>query len=262
MSQKNALPLAMLLAVFSILGGSSVASAADESAKHQINPDVAAAISAGKHYTHNLPRPTDFSDFKSIDEWISANYLDTLIPDTLTHNIQDGQDAVSFFTRGDDGSYDHHILIDTGDGFTLKTTADLKVPIPADDISKGLSAHAISGDQCAISSTLGTPNKCDCVFYVRCRIPSYPRPAMYWTEKLKTINWPYPGSPIIGAVAIMAYSLPFGHVGIINNMYWVWSGWSANLYLTLDEANFTPCTVTYNRSGTIPQLRIYGYYLP
>jgi hypothetical protein len=127
-----------------------------------------------------------------------------------------------------------------------------------------------AASSCATGSTWNStlnppgwePNAWNCTSYVRCLIPSYPRPAYWYTEKLKTINWPYPGSPLVGAVAIMNVGTPWGHVGVINGMWWVWQGYTANLYLSLNEANYTYHTVTYIRSGTVPQLRIVGYYRP
>jgi hypothetical protein len=237
-------------------------------------------VEVGKHVTHHLPRPTDLGDFASLEEWIKANYTIYLLADTLKHSTRGGQDAISFFTMSEDGRADHNVLVDTGDEFTLQTTSTIKPPqesvatadagdMPENEtsIKASLMATAAVSSSCATGSTWNsslTPpgyqrNACNCVLYVRCLVPSFPSPATYLTEKLQHNNVSYPS---MGWVAIMNYDYPYGHVGVIDGMWWAWQGYISNLNLSLNEANYYPCQVMTNRTGTPGTLHIVGYFRP
>ena len=246
-------PLAMVLAVLILLPTFAAA---------QVNFK---AIAASKHFTRHAPRPTDLSDFASLDEWIKANYNTTLLAETIEHSFQDGREVISFFTTSENGLTDHHKLVDTGEGFTVETTSAIEPPGDAvESLAASLTLPQAETSKfspmAAVASTSSCSQyACNCVNYARCTVPKYPTPAYWYTEKLKTINT---YTPSVGAVAIMNYDQPYGHVGVINGQWWVWQGWVANMYLSLNEANFVSCKVTTSRSGTIPQLHIVGYYRP
>jgi hypothetical protein len=263
-----ALPLAILLAVFFVFPVSSSAQPIDPVRNSAIKADMKSAES-GKHFTHSLPRPSDFGDFASLEDWIKANYTIYLVPDSITHGVQDGHDTTSFFTVGDDGIYDHHIFSDTGEGFVLQTTANLKVPGEGETNTLGFARESQNGKAIPMVATAASSScgqyACLCAAYARCIVPSLPSTSLsYYTEKLKAINWPYPGSPSIGAVAVMQITMPFGHMGVINNMWWSWHGYTADLIVQLNEANYAPpgCRITYNRSGKPGDLHIVGYFRP
>lgn len=226
-------------------------------------------VEAGKHVTHHLPRPSDLGDFASLEDWIKANYSTYLVPDSLKHNIQDGRDTISFFTVRDDGIFDHHTLFDTGEEFTLQTTSDLKVPGEDEANTIGFTPKIQTSKALPMAANVASSScsnyACLCAAYARCMVPSPRWPAgslSYYTEKLKAINWPYPGSPLIGAVAVMQITMPFGHMGVINNMWWNWHGYTADLIVQLNEANYVSCTITTYRSGKIGDLHIVGYFRP
>jgi hypothetical protein len=104
-----------------------------------------------------------------------------------------------------------------------------------------------------------TANKCNCVYSVRCLVPSYPSPATYYSQKVKSINASWPA---VGSVAIIRINPPYGHVAEINNMWWNWTDYIANLNVPLSEANYRARQGTTTRRGTPANLQIVGYYLP
>jgi hypothetical protein len=94
------------------------------------------------------------------------------------------------------------------------------------------------------------PHKCNCVFYVRARVPKLPFGLWTITDKKKIVN---DHTPKIGSVAIMYVGLPWGHVGIIKEV--------TEDHLTIEDANFKTCKIT-RRHGTSADLMIIGYFNP
>ncbi len=94
------------------------------------------------------------------------------------------------------------------------------------------------------------PNRWNCVFYVRARVPKLPYGLWTIKDKKKIIN---DHTPKIGSVAIMNVGLPWGHVGIITKV--------GTRHLTIKEANFKYGKIT-ERHGTTGDLKILGYFNP
>lgn len=230
----------------------------------RMKPDIA-LLAITKHKVLHLPRPTDYNDFASMEDWIGANYGPYLVLGSFEHGFENGAAVTSFITSSDDGVYDHHTLSEGSDGgFLLRTTADLNYPAEQGDILTTAAALAHDGfDNNASASrtadSCSSKYACNCTLYARCLVPSLPSPATYYTEKVKAINWPYPNLPWYGYVAVMNISPPYGHLGIVNAL-----GRDANwnVIVSLNEANYRACQVTYTRNGTPANLRIAGYYRP
>lgn len=234
----------------------------------QIKPDRT-VLEAGKHQTHRLSRPTDYIDYKSMEEWVKANYTTYLVIDSLKREIQDGRETVSFMTLADDGVYDHHSLSEASDGaFVLQTTADLPPPTELEKngiVTRDIQASkkwggVVAATAIAASGPSCSGYACNCTLYARCLVPSLPTPMTYYSEKIKHIN---SQSPSIGAVTIMNISPPFGHVGVVNGLWFNWHpNYTADTFIQLNEANYRACQVTINRSGTPSSMHVVGYYRP
>ena len=94
------------------------------------------------------------------------------------------------------------------------------------------------------------PNKCNCVLFVRARVPKLPYGLWTIGNKKKIIN---DHTPREGSVAIMNVGLPWGHVGIIKKV--------GRNHLTIQEANYKFCKIT-ERHGNTADLNIIGDFNP
>lgn len=92
------------------------------------------------------------------------------------------------------------------------------------------------------------PNRWNCVFFVRARVPRLPFGLWTLADKKKIIN---DHTPRVGSVAIMNVGLPWGHVGIIMKV--------GTQHLTILEANYKYGKIT-ERHGNTTDLRILGYF--
>ncbi|MDD2498880.1 MAG: CHAP domain-containing protein [Desulfitobacteriaceae bacterium] len=93
-------------------------------------------------------------------------------------------------------------------------------------------------------------NRCNCVLWVRKRVPNLPFGLWTILSKKKIIN---SDKAKEGRVAIMNVGLPFGHVGIVKEV--------GKNHITIQEANYKLCKVT-ERHGTEKDLKILGYFNP
>jgi len=94
------------------------------------------------------------------------------------------------------------------------------------------------------------PRRCNCVFYVRERVPNLPFGQWTIKDKKKICN---DSIPRVGSVAIMYIGLPWGHCGIVKKV--------GKRHLTIQEANFRTCKIT-ERHDTSANLMIIGYFNP
>jgi hypothetical protein len=94
------------------------------------------------------------------------------------------------------------------------------------------------------------PNRCNCVFFVRARVPKLPFGLWTIAHKKKIIN---SHKAKIGRVAIMNVGLPWGHVGIVTG--------KGSDRIVIQEANYKFCKIT-ERQGTKKELKILGYFNP
>lgn len=94
------------------------------------------------------------------------------------------------------------------------------------------------------------PNRWNCVFYVRARIPSLPYGLWTIWNKKKIIN---AENPKPGRVAIMNVGLPWGHLGVVKK--------KDGRNVTIQEANYKYGKIT-ERCGTEADLKILGYFSP
>lgn len=93
-------------------------------------------------------------------------------------------------------------------------------------------------------------NRCNCVKWVRERVPKLPFGLWYIWNKKKIIN---SHKAKIGRVAIMNVGLPWGHVGIVAD--------KGSDRIVIQEANYKFCKIT-ERQGTEKDLKILGYFNP
>ena len=94
------------------------------------------------------------------------------------------------------------------------------------------------------------PNRKNCVFYVRARVPKLPYGMWTIRNKKAICN---DNTPRKGSVAIMYVGLPWGHLGIITKV--------GKRHVTIKEANFKHGKIT-ERHGTTADLMIIGYFNP
>jgi hypothetical protein len=93
-------------------------------------------------------------------------------------------------------------------------------------------------------------NRCNCVKWVRDRVPNLPFGLWTINDKKKIIN---SKKAKIGRVAIMNVGLPWGHVGVVVG--------KGSDRIVIKEANFKFCKIT-ERQGTEKELKIIGYFNP
>lgn len=94
------------------------------------------------------------------------------------------------------------------------------------------------------------PNRCNCVFYARKRVPKLPYGLWTIWNKKKIIN---SHKAKIGRVAIINTGLPWGHVAVIVG--------KGSDRIVIQEANYYTCKIT-ERQGTEKDLKILGYFNP
>lgn len=97
--------------------------------------------------------------------------------------------------------------------------------------------------------------ECNCVLWVRAnRVPSLPAPMNTLAEKRSHIN---AYVPQVGFAAVM-------NTGSVGHVAYVADVWLENgiVKIRVEEANYTPCRVTYGRQGTPQEMNVDGYYDP
>jgi hypothetical protein len=93
-------------------------------------------------------------------------------------------------------------------------------------------------------------NRCNCVKWVRDRIPNLPYGLWTIWDKKKIIDTQ---NAKIGRVAIMSVGWPWGHLGIVKE--------KGSNRVVIQEANYKRCQIT-ERQGTPKELKIIGYFNP
>lgn len=94
------------------------------------------------------------------------------------------------------------------------------------------------------------PNRWNCVFYVRARVPNLPYGLWTISDKKKIVN---SKKAKVGNVAIIKTNFIFGHVAIVIH--------KDGRNITICEANFKAGKIT-ERCGTEENLKIIGYFDP
>jgi len=92
-------------------------------------------------------------------------------------------------------------------------------------------------------------DRCNCIKYARSFVPSLPYALWTLGDKRRICN---SKKPEVGAIAMMAVGLPWGHAGYVNAV--------SGKLITIKEANYIPCRLTMVK-GTASELKIVGYYL-
>lgn len=209
--------------------------------------DALPAPKAPQYNAYNLPRPADLS---SLEDWVAGNYTDHLLRETLKPFTVGDFPAVSFSTRGEAGT-DFNLLVDNGATLVLLTTTRLNPTAP--DVDEPGDSHLpqLKTDSCDTST-----NRCNCVFYARCKVPSLPYGLTYYSDKVRIIN---SSSPSVGSVAIMNVGAPYGHVGVVTTVKKDARGQVTSI--TINEANYSACKLT-TRSGLPSTLKVTGYFKP
>lgn len=194
MSRTYALSLVTVLAVFSTLGDSSMAQAADEP--------------AAQYHTYTFNKPAKFA---TLEEFIRDTYGESLDEATLVHTNIDGHAAITYWTEVG-GLRDFNLLIDANSALHLMTSALIEI---TPDI--GASADAGSGliqggwgaaIRPALSIGQILPGRCggaangkNSAAYVRCLAPWLPsKDLTLFTAKKDVINSEIPS---VGAVAVI-----------------------------------------------------------
>ena len=93
-------------------------------------------------------------------------------------------------------------------------------------------------------------NRFNCIKWVRDRVQNLPYGLWTIWDKKKIIDTQ---TAKIGRVAIMNVGLPWGHVGIVTNVY--------DDLITIIEANYRAGKIT-QRYGTKEKLKILGFFNP
>ncbi len=196
--------------------------------------------------------------FSTLEDWIADNYTDYLDLDTVRpFDVGDFQ-GIAFRTSGE-GTTESYLIVDNGEGLLLLTTTTLTVTNPdltedqafAKQQRLGLPLEVKAADACDTSA-----NRCNCVFYARCRVPKLPYGMTTYSEKVSKIN---STTPSIGSVAIMNIYPPYGHVAVVTAVNRDSSGRVSSI--TVSEANYQACRVS-TRTATPVSMKVTGYYRP
>jgi hypothetical protein len=203
--------------------------------------------------THSFP---PLEDFTSLEDWARSNFADYLIDETIQTLDTGEYPALSFKSRSEStvGRTEFNLLIDTGDSLILLSTAPFKESpdsMPVAEVSEPGKIEPGRASSCATAT-----NRCNCVLYARCKVPTLPYGLFTYENKVKIIN---AYSPTVGSVAIMKVGLPAGHVSVVTNVTKDKKGTVTSI--TVNEANYKSCQTT-TRSGSPATLKVTGYYKP
>ena len=97
-------------------------------------------------------------------------------------------------------------------------------------------------------------NRCNCVFYARCRQPALPHNLFTHEQKKAIIN---SRVPAVGSVAVHSYN----HVSYVTKVETIRRPSGTYYSVTIQEANYQSCQITARR-GSPEYLGIIGYYRP
>jgi len=90
---------------------------------------------------------------------------------------------------------------------------------------------------------------CNCVLWARSQVPSLPMGLTTLAQKKAIINSQV---PTVGSVAICDVGTQYGHVSVVRKVV-------SDSVITVEQANYTPCKITW-ATGTRKQLGgIIGY---
>ncbi len=211
----------------------------------------AAFVEAGQHQTYRLSRP---ENFESKESWVRENYTDYLFPNSLKFEARANREAVSFWTI-QDGILDHNVLSEEDGILVLETTTKLD---PVGDVAEpGITSGKVATARAASASCDTSTNRCNCVLYARCLVPSLPFGLFTYADKKGIIINAVTASP--GAVAVMNISPPYGHLGVVATV--TKDRYGKVTSVTLKEGNYRNCTLT-TRTGTPSSMKIVGYFRP
>ena len=94
------------------------------------------------------------------------------------------------------------------------------------------------------------PNRYNCVYFARAKVPSIPYGMWTICNKVKIIN---SYKPRVGSVAIIKTSRRWGHLAVVT--------YAKGRHITIIESNYKSCTIT-ERHNTPANLEILGYFDP
>lgn len=202
---------------------------------------------------HTFPRSEDFT---TLEDWALNNYAEYLVDGSITSLATGEYPAISFrsLSETNPAHTEFNLLIDTGDSLVLLSSAPLK---ETPDFNSLDEAFGASGDLTGRTTTCDTAtNRCNCVLYARCKVPSLPFGLTTYENKVAIIN---SYSPAVGYVAIMRVGLPYGHVAVVTGVTRDSRGNVTSI--SVNEANYSTCKIT-NRSGSPSTLKVTGYFRP
>jgi hypothetical protein len=214
-----------------------------------VNPvDARTSPKPPQYNAYTFTKPADLS---SLEDWVTSNYTDYLLRETLKPATVGDFAAVSFSSRGETGK-EFNLLVDNGEALVLLTTARLNPTSP--DI-EGPGDSSLPWLKAVVCDTAA--NRCNCVLYARCRLPSLPFGLDTYADKVNIIN---SSSAATGSVAIININPPFGHVAYVTAVKKDIATRQVTS-ITVDEANYQSCQLT-TRSGSPATLKVTGYFRP
>lgn len=192
---------------------------------------------------------------RSLQDWVEQNSGGDEIS-SLKNRIINGYEAILFTTVAN-GRLQRGLAVNLGDGrvFTHLTTNPRATGEEMFEAAKDL----VFSD--SLQTTLATSasyDPCNCVSYARSQVPSIPTSVNLssYDNKVRIINHRFART---GSVAVINVgNNGIGHVAVVRNVAVNFDG---SLQLTLQEANWEKCKVTY-RTGTPIGLKVEGYFDP
>lgn len=196
--------------------------------------------------------------FTSMEYWVADNYTEYIDLEALQPFEAGDFTGIAFRTLGE-GTTDSHLLLDNGETLLLLSTSRLSVTDPdlteEQALSKqqrlGVTASMKTSDSCDTST-----NRCNCVFYSRCRVPKLPYGMTTYSDKVKKIN---SNVPTVGSVAIMNVYPPYGHVAVVTAVSRDSRGRVSTI--TVREANYQACRIS-TRTASPSSMKVTGYFRP
>lgn len=215
----------------------------------------AGEASLGDLHAYTIKKSGSFSD---LETWIAENYTEHLDIETVDQFTAGDFSGIAFRTLSD-GVADSYLAIDNGDEILLLSTSRLSTTDPDLTEDEALARQRRLGLEIATKATdtCDTPtNRCNCVFYARCRVPKLPYGMTTYSEKVSKIN---SSIPTVGSVAIMNIYPPYGHVAVVTAVNRNAAGNITTI--SVREANYQACKVS-NRTATPASMKVVGYFRP
>jgi molybdopterin-binding protein len=192
---------------------------------------------------------------QTLEEWFD-NYAESEQV-ALSHRTNVGGYDALVFLASVEGMLQRGVVVDLGNGeVIMHLTTNRK----ASEVELAQGASQFVADALQSSAASSTDNlACNCVLWARSQVPSLPSGLTSYSQKLAVINHRFPR---VGAVAVI--NVPSGptsangHLAVVRGVAINHDG---SLQLTLQEANWTSCQITW-RSGTPASLNIQGYFDP